>query len=123
MRRLFLLVLLAFLPLQSIWAAAAGYCSHEQAPAAVHFGHHGHPHHGAAADTDGAHGGGTPGKIAQVGADLDCHSCHGSANAPHQQADATPLRLGAHLPAAPLLPPLRAPAPLRPERPNWHRLA
>ncbi len=121
MRRLLLLILLAFLPLQSIWAAAAGYCSHEQSPAVAHFGHHGHPHHGA--DASGAHDAGALGKIAQAGADLDCHSCHGSANALPLQAEAPPLRLGAGPLATFLLPPLRAPAPLRPERPNWQRLA
>ena len=39
MRRLLLILLLAFMPLQSIWAAAAGYCSHEETPGAAHFGH------------------------------------------------------------------------------------
>ena len=42
---------LAFMPLQSIWAAAAGYCSHEETPGAAHFGHHVHRHH---EDGDGA---------------------------------------------------------------------
>ena len=56
MRRLLLILLLAFMPLQSIWAAAAGYCSHEETPGAAHFGNHVHQHHedgdGAKAGTD-----------------------------------------------------------------------
>lgn len=46
MRRLLLVFLLVFMPLQSIWAAASPYCGHESAPQASHFGHHVHEHHG-----------------------------------------------------------------------------
>ncbi len=50
MKRLFLILLVAMLPLQYVWAAAAAYCDHEMG-ATQHFGHHSHiPHDGAAAD-------------------------------------------------------------------------
>ncbi len=38
--RLLLVFMLCVLPLQASWAAAAGYCGHEQGKAAQHFGHH-----------------------------------------------------------------------------------
>lgn len=44
MRRCLVLVLLLWLPLQFSWAAAAGYCGHEQRKGAAHFGHHAHQH-------------------------------------------------------------------------------
>lgn len=47
MRRFFLILLVMLLPLQSVWAAAAAYCGHEQRPAAQwHLGHHQHQHRG-----------------------------------------------------------------------------
>ncbi|MDE2413313.1 MAG: hypothetical protein KGM60_00965 [Comamonadaceae bacterium] len=113
MRRLFFILLLLCLPLQSVWAAAAGYCSHEASPAAVHFGHHQHLDH----DEHGA------GQASKVGADMDCHTCHGLGNALHAAPAAVALRLTAVRPAPFVLPLLRAPAPLRPERPNWSVLA
>ncbi|TWI66423.1 hypothetical protein IP91_02237 [Pseudoduganella lurida] len=45
MKRLFLILLLALLPLQYAWAAAAAYCDHE-AGKRSHFGHHSHQQHG-----------------------------------------------------------------------------
>lgn len=55
MKRLFLILLLAVLPLQISWAAVAAYCQHEEAPSAQHFGHHTHQHQASAEmpdDTD-----------------------------------------------------------------------
>ncbi|HRM92060.1 MAG TPA: hypothetical protein PLO08_00345, partial [Alicycliphilus sp.] len=72
MRRLLLILLLAFMPLQSIWAAAAGYCSHEETPGAAHFGHHVHQRH---EDGDGAKAGTD---LAKAALDMDCHACHGA---------------------------------------------
>jgi hypothetical protein len=43
-KRLLLIVLLALLPLQFSWAAAAAYCQHEADPSTQHFGHHAHQH-------------------------------------------------------------------------------
>ena len=43
------------LPLQFSWAAAAGYCGHEEAgSAAAHFGHHAHAHQQGDAPADDA---------------------------------------------------------------------
>jgi hypothetical protein len=44
MKRAFLILLLALLPLQYAWAAAAAYCDHE-AGKSSHFGHHTHKKH------------------------------------------------------------------------------
>ena len=72
MRRLLLIFLLVFMPLQSIWAAASPYCGHEAAPQASHFGHHVHDH---LADESPAH----PAKTSTATpADMDCHACHGA---------------------------------------------
>lgn len=125
MRRLLFILILACLPLQSIWAAAASYCGHETAPAAAHFGHHQHlvhDGHAAAASGGCAHGhDGT--SVRTGGVDMDCHVCHGVGSALHAEPAATALRLGAMRPAPFVLPLLRAPAPARPERPNWPRFA
>ncbi|MES2260472.1 MAG: cation efflux protein, CzcI family [Pseudomonadota bacterium] len=45
MRKLILILLLAVLPLQYAWAAAAVYCAHETGTS-KHFGHHAHQHQG-----------------------------------------------------------------------------
>ncbi|MBN9340067.1 MAG: hypothetical protein J0H52_08330, partial [Comamonadaceae bacterium] len=114
--RLLVLLLLAFLPLQSVWAVAASYCTHEAAPSvahsAAHFGHHVHQHHDGPADGAGA-------SAAKAGADMDCHACHGMGNALHMDAVAPPLRLAGTRPAPFVLPLLQPPSPHRPERPNW----
>ena len=115
-RRLFVLLLLAFLPLQSVWAVAASYCMHEAVPAVAHFGHHVHAHHEGHADGAGA-------SAAKAGADMDCHACHGMGNALHMDAVAPPLRLAGTRPAPFVLPLLQSPSPHRPERPNWRVLA
>ena len=117
MRRLLLILLLAFMPLQSIWAAAAGYCSHEAAPSTAHFGHHVHQHHG---DGDGDGDGEKAGtSLAKAASDMDCHACHGTGGGLAHSASTQAIVVAvAHPPgqAAPAWPP----APLtRPERPNW----
>ncbi|WP_404299887.1 hypothetical protein [Alicycliphilus denitrificans] len=117
MRRLLLVLLLVFIPLQSVWAAAAAYCSHEAAPSAVHFGHHVHQHHG---DDDGDKAGTS---LAKTALDMDCHACHSMANALHQDASATPLWVQDMQLAPPLRFTLPTPSPQRPERPNWPPLA
>ena len=119
MRRLFVLLLLAFLPLQSVWAVAASYCMHEAVPAAAHFGHHVHAHH----EGHEGHADGAGASAAKAGADMDCHACHGMGNALHMDAVAPPLRLAGTRPAPFVLPLLQSPSPHRPERPNWRVLA
>ena len=122
MRRLLLILLLAFMPLQSIWAAAASYCGHESA-ASTHFGHHQHLAHDHVAQTtdDGKHDGAAGARGA--GVDMDCHVCHGIGTGLHGGPAATALSAARMAPAPFALPLLRAPTPLRPERPNWPALA
>lgn len=74
LRRLVLILMLALLPLQWTWAAAASVCQHEEIVATAdgslpspHFGHHEHQHEHQQED------GHEPG---QAGPDLDCPSCH-----------------------------------------------
>ncbi|HYD81642.1 MAG TPA: hypothetical protein VEC06_17705 [Paucimonas sp.] len=43
MKRLLLIFLLAWLPFQFVWAAAAPYCQHEEKMTSFHLGHHSHP--------------------------------------------------------------------------------
>ena len=119
MRRLFVLLLLAFLPLQSVWAVAASYCTHEAVPAVAHFGHHVHAHH----EGHEGHADGAGASAAKAGADMDCHACHGMGDALHTDAVAPPLRLAGTRPAPFVLPLLQSPSPHRPERPNWRVLA
>jgi len=75
-RKALLIFLLAVLPFQFVWGAAAGYCQHEQGVDVSHFGHHAHKHAGKAgkagkaADVSGE-------KSEQVGGDdADCIACH-----------------------------------------------
>lgn len=68
MRRLFLILLLAMLPLQFSWAVAASYCQHEQGKTVTHFGHHAHDHAGKA-DSDGD-------TASKAQPDNDCCICH-----------------------------------------------
>ncbi|WP_411565004.1 cation efflux protein, CzcI family [Rubrivivax sp. A210] len=120
MRRWLAMLLLALLPLQFSWAAAAVYCGHESGEPARHLGHHEHQHEGQAGlDKDGA----PVDQGAPAGFDLDCGHCHVSfASLP--------------APAASLSSALRAPHPVvqaevavrtlpqsPPERPQWSPLA
>jgi hypothetical protein len=43
-RRYLILLLLAVLPYQFVWGAAAAYCGHESGTEVSHFGHHAHKH-------------------------------------------------------------------------------
>jgi hypothetical protein len=74
-KRLLLIVMLALLPLQSVWASAARYCEHErehegtqETATPQHVGHHEHEHAAPTTaslpDNNGTH------------ADLDCTVCH-----------------------------------------------
>ena len=132
MRRLLLAFLLVFLPLQSIWAGAMPYCTHEPAPEVMHIGHHVHEHHDTVAD-DAAHNGAhTPAATAGAAqdgdgapapgsllADMDCHACHGAGSAVFLAPGALTLVNGHAAPAPLAAPALAASPPTRPERPNW----
>lgn len=95
--RWILLALLVLLPVRMAWSAAAGYCAHEPALAAAHFGHHAHGH------GDQADGGETQGTGVS---DPDCSACH--------------AWIG-HLPSLPLAAQLVPPAGLVAETPGLAR--
>ncbi|KQV85084.1 hypothetical protein ASD15_08155 [Massilia sp. Root351] len=133
MRKLFLILLLAVLPLQYAWSAAAAYCGHEQEQS-QHFGHHAHQHNAQAGAHDGddasgdgdgaADGGGHSGKPpgnAKVHA--DCAVCHHAVQASILAGMATPpdtasagyppssdLRFTSHIADGP-------------KKPDWHPAA
>lgn len=71
MRKALVIFLLAVLPFQFVWGAAAGYCQHEQGIEVTHFGHHAHKHQADKHADDSAE------KSKQVGGDdADCIACH-----------------------------------------------
>ena len=130
MRKVLAILLISLLSLQASWAAAAGYCRHEQGAAARHFGHHEHQHlqkhAGHAADASQSGHSSDSAVSADslsatiAGADLDCSVCQATAligvpSAPVLSASDAPVLSAAvliqHQPPA-------VPQP-RPERPNW----
>ncbi|MDN4036426.1 DUF2946 family protein [Massilia sp. YIM B02443] len=72
MKRLLLLLLLIVMPLQSVWAAGAVYCSHDEAT--PHPGHHVHKHPPSSSQDDDG-----PAQPCD-----DCDACH------HLSASAIP---------------------------------
>ena len=117
MRRLLFILLMLAMPLQSVWAAAASYCTHEAAPTTAHFGHHAHQH-GADADKSNSGTNQSPSSL-----DMDCHTCHSQTNALRQTSNATALWTPELQRAPALRFVLPTPSPQRPERPNWRPLA
>lgn len=114
MRRWFAILLLVLLPLQSLWAAAAPYCEHEENPESMHVGHHTHEHHASEADQDSSNG--------PAANHTDCHVCQGTGGALSAPLVATGLDgYFGPLPACDTT--LPAPPVSLPERPNWARLA
>lgn len=75
MRRLLIVLMLAILPFQFSWAAAASYCRHETGGVATgHFGHHRHRLASASAQVA------KDNKSKMLsGSDCDCSFCHLSA--------------------------------------------
>lgn len=68
-----MIFLLALLPFQFVWGAAASYCQHEQGSEVSHFGHHFHKHQGKVTKASD----GSVDKFKQPGfEDADCISCH-----------------------------------------------
>ena len=116
MKRLFLIILLAVLPLQISWAAVAVYCGHEQGKAGQHFGHHDDEHKAFSAKPDPDK---QPGKF-----NLGHDHCHMSGFLGFLNEAV------AHIPVPPTLPSLRFDERIRsslaldrPERPKWRALA
>ncbi len=120
MHRWLAILLLALLPLQFSWAAAAAYCGHESGKHAQHLGHQEHQHAGqATADNDSA----PADPSAPSGFDVDCGHCHGTfASMPAPASDMAPLTLSSH-PDAPVEGIVRTLAKSPPERPQWLPLA
>lgn len=75
------MVLLALLPFQFVWAAAAEYCQHEDDDQVSHFGHHVHKHHGQA-DSEDSTRGKVDAKSQPAADDADCICCHLSCACP-----------------------------------------
>lgn len=72
-RRLILITLLIFMPIQFVWGAAASYCMHEEGAAVQHFGHHAHKHQGKSQTSSES----SQIKKVPVGDDdPDCPTCH-----------------------------------------------
>lgn len=123
MRRFLAIVLLALLPFQFSWAAAASYCEHET-QGDGHFGHHEHQHCADAgavgelvADADAR------GDKASGAMDLDCGNCHGQCSVMLTLSAKVPGTLSTAPPSASTNEAGGAHAPARPERPQWLRLA
>jgi hypothetical protein len=131
-RRIFVILLLALLPLQFSWAAVASYCGHETQAGVEHFGHHDHQHHdgvngavGLNADpvtTSDANRDAGDGK-APGAMDLDCGHCHGTCSMMLNLPAALPGAPSTAHPSATLDESGGAHAPTRPERPQWLPLA
>ena len=127
-RRTLAILLLAVLPFQFSWAAVASYCAHETQVVAGHFGHHEHQLDADASDSAGldmnldvnldAGDGKAPDAL-----DLDCSQCHGTFSMMLSPLSAQPVALSTALPSATLDESGGAPAPTRPERPQWLPLA
>jgi hypothetical protein len=112
--RWILLALLVLLPMRMAWSAAAGYCAHEPAAGAAHFGHHAHGH-GDKAGGDDTQGAGL--------SDPDCSACHAwVGHMPALPAAATPVPPGGFVGQGPAV---AHPSLLLPdiERPKWRGLA
>jgi hypothetical protein len=115
-RKLFLILLLAVLPLQYAWSAAAAYCGHEQGKV-QHFGHHAHQHHaGSSADDNTNDDGKLPGK-AKFHA--DCAVCHHAVQAFLLTEIAPPLASGGTAYPPPFDPRYSSHIAEGPKRPDW----
>ncbi|NVD98647.1 cation efflux protein, CzcI family [Massilia sp. BJB1822] len=116
MKRLVLIFLLAILPLQYAWSAAAAYCGHESGKS-QHFGHHAHEHK----DKAGVE---KPIEIKKsTKIHDDCGVCHLSL-----QASLLPAPTPVLSPDSGAWPPQEAPPFTSfiadgPKRPDWRRLA
>lgn len=129
MRKLFLILLLAILPLQYAWSAAAAYCAHEQGKS-QHFGHHAHQHNAQAEtahdddadnnDVDG-NGDGQPAGKAKVHA--DCAVCHHAVQASLLAAMAPPPTAAGAAYPPPSDPRFSSHIADGPKKPDWHPAA
>jgi hypothetical protein len=117
-KKIFLILMLALLPLQFSWAAVAVYCQHEQ-EASTHFGHHSHEHEAdATAQIDDSS---DEGALAKV--DADCAVCHISAQPSFLNSPpiVTPPQVATH--ATQLQTDYSSHIPEGPQKPDWQLVA
>ena len=110
MKKLCTLLLLFLLALQSSWAVAGAYCTHERSGATQHFGHHIHVHQPQIDDNDSK---------SPLQQHPDCSSCH-AVTLGLGESDVGLLnqpRRPVTLPLPDL--PLSSAPPAEPERPKW----
>lgn len=133
MRRWFLVLMLAVLPAQFTWAAVSEHLGHALAAVGhiehAHHGHHNHPSHAHPASHDPDEGDAGHSLVpeasdaADASSHIGCDHCHSHCVGLLEiRSPVRALPLGAATPAS-----LEAcwaePAPAKPERPQWVRLA
>lgn len=116
-KKLFLILLLLVMPLQSTWAAVAAYCQPENEVTVKHFGHHEHQdeHHHAEVGQDSDEGS----KNLKIS---DCLDCHGSYSGMVVTRFDTPPEVPVSEPPANATSRLISALSSRPEKPNWFAL-
>lgn len=115
MKRLVLIFLLAVLPFQFSWAAAAAYCQHDGEKTVQHFGHHTHQHD---AQTD------TPNETEPgVKFHSDCGYCHLFGQAPFVMTALTVAVETGGTQAEALFPRYSSHIPDGLQRPDWRLVA
>lgn len=118
MRRWVLCLLSLLLALQFTWAAAAGYCGHEESQPgkATHLGHHAHSH------AEQAERGENPAvKAMNHATDMDHGHCHLVHAAPASQSPLGPTFSGQATQPIEQHSLAESFVPEGPERPNWLR--
>ncbi len=125
MRRWLAVLRLVLLPLQFSWAAVANDCLHGPGVASSHPGHHDHAVHGhdGAVAQPQAQVDDTPPADLQPASHPDCNHCHGQGVAVVDARPGTPVPASGAAPSAAGQAPCPEPAPDRPDRPRWARLA
>lgn len=129
MRRFFVIVMLALLPLQFSWATVASYCAHETQEGATHLGHHDHQHQadvgldgGLDTGFSGSQADGADGK-APGGTDWDCGQCHSYCSVMLSAPPQVPADFSAMTPLITSDQGGASHAPPQPDRPQWTSLA
>jgi hypothetical protein len=111
-KRLLLILMLLFIPLQATWSAASAYCGHEQGAKAQHLGHHEHDHHQAQPDDDSDEA-----PLTQL--DPDCAYCHIGSFAIFTSIGVMAPDDAATVTGSGQIYRLQSSLPERPERPKW----
>lgn len=120
MRKAVFVFLLALLPFQFVWGAAAAYCQHEQSAASRHFGHHSHRHAASSKSDATCAAPDDNGKQAGTFADdPDCGACHLSCERPIASVQVMPAAAAAKSSCTVAPAAVAASPPTRIERPRW----